>query len=213
MQFKTFKTYIVKIVTEGNRLQKHNINGKSLTNKSFTTMQVVSLIIASVSLKLLPTGFSDNFAGYIISFLGIFIGLFTSIIISMMDKSKSMFEKYDDKNALEKTQTRQLRNYLVQFTGLTSYSIFLAIILIILLSLVLLHNGFKSDIWNNDFVKHKEEINLTSVFLFFKRMILIVHRFFIVYYLLNFFIITIFSITSYFSFLLTEYNKLKPKND
>lgn len=213
MQFQNFKIFIVKVISEGDRLQKHDINGVLLTKKRFTNMQKSAILFALLSLFLLPKGFSDSFAGYIISFLAIFIGLFTSIVISMYDRSSSLFEGYREKEQFDKVRALQIKNYLTQFTGLTSYSILLSLVVIILLSVALLDIGFQTNVFNFRVVQNINEINTRSIICFLKILGLLIHRFFIVYFLSNFFIITTFSTTSYFSFLLSEYKKLKIKND
>ena len=145
MQLKTFKYFICKVVLEGNRLQKIGIDGKVSTEKRFTTIQKFAIILSIFSIAILNNGFSDNFAGFIIGFLGIFIGLFTSIVISVFD-SKKILTKVEKASSLEKARLKKVRNYLVQFTGLTSYSIYIALIIIILLSIVLLDIGLNDDI-------------------------------------------------------------------
>lgn len=213
MQLKIFKNFIKEVYKEGNRLQKVDINGKQHTKRYFTHTQLLSLVVAGSTLFLLPKGFSDNFAGYIISFLSIFIGLFTSIVISMFDKSKGLFQDYERKSPDEQANIKKTRNYLVQFTGLTSYSIFLAILLIVLLTMVLVHDKFKVDISNYHLIFSFQGWNKDSILLFIKVTILCLHRFLIVYLLLNFFTITMYSTTSYFSFLLSEYKNLIKNND
>ncbi|HTB06141.1 MAG TPA: hypothetical protein VK806_04240 [Bacteroidia bacterium] len=207
----TFKIFVEKVIKEGNRLQKFNINGKPLTKSRFTTSQVIGFIIAVTSVFTLPSGFSKDFAGDIIVFLGIFIGLFASIIIAMFDSSKRMFEKFDTATEVEKTLIRQKRNYAVQFTGLTSYSILFALIVIGLLAITLLSEKFNTNIYNYEFITTLKTIDAHAFILFCKVAILMVIRFFIIYLLFSFFIITIFAITSYSTYLLSEYKRLLEK--
>lgn len=210
MQLKTFKMFILKVVKEGNRLQKVDINGNIITKSRFTSTQYIAFLISVCSIFLLPKGFTDNFAGYIISFLGIFIGLFTGIVIALFDKSKSLLDGYDLLDQPEKLKIKQTRNYIVIFSGLTSYGILLALVTIVLLSLCLLNEKFRIDLHHYPIVKNLSEINPQAIYRGLKVMILIIHRFFIMYFLINFFIITTYSFTSYFSYLSSEYKKLKP---
>ena len=172
-------------------------------------MQILAFLIGVIFVLLLPAGFSDNFAGFVMSFLGIFIGLFTSIIIAIHDRSSTLFEGYEEKDQLKKVNIKKVRNYLVQFTGLTSYAILIALLATILLSFVLLRDVFKTDIFIYSMVNSPEEINVESILCFLKVSGLILHRFFIVYLLTIFFSITIYATTSYFSYLLEEYSNLK----
>jgi low affinity Fe/Cu permease len=210
MQLNHFKIFIVSVIREGNRLQKKDITGAQLTTKWMTNTQLLSLIISIITvLYIIPKGFSDNFAGYIISFLGIFIGLFTSIVISMIDKSKPLLIADENANQIDKGKLMILKNYLVQFTGLTAYAILLALVIIILLCLVLLSDSLKVDTNQYHLVKKTDEITLKEVVCFIKLCLIALHRFFVIYLLCNFFIITAFSITSYFSYVLSEYKKIK----
>jgi hypothetical protein len=213
MQFKNFNRFVAEVIREGNRLQKHDITGKQLTRSRFTDTQVISIIIAIASLFILPKGFSSDFAGYTISFLGIFIGLFSSIVISMYDKRSNLFDNYKNQIATEKARIIIIKNYLIQFTGLTSYAIFLALILIGFLSLILLLDSFQSNIFQYRLVHSLNEINGKTLLNFLKASVLVIHRFFTTYLFCNFLMITLFSMTSYFSFLLSEYKSINTKND
>jgi hypothetical protein len=209
MQLNHFKEFVSKVISEGNRLQKYDINGKQLTSRWFTHTQILSILISITALVLLPKGFTDNFSGYTISFLGIFVGLFSNIVISMYDKRKNLLsDGIEDKNEIEKARIKQLKNYLVQFTGLTSYSILLALSTIIMLLISLSHEALKTDIRLYTMVDSFSKIKLINLIYFFQASLLIVYRFCIIYLLSNFFCITTFSITSYFTFLSTEYKKI-----
>lgn len=210
MQLKNFRIFIGDVIREGNRLQKHDINGKPLTSKRFTDTQTISMLISLASIFILNKGFSENFAGFTISFLGIFVGLFSSIVITMYDKRHSIIGDYNSKTIDQQTQTIRIKNYLVQFTGLTAYSILIAIVLIILLSFVLLHDVTKVNLYNYTFVNLKE-IDWKSIGYFIKNAIVITYRYYTTYLLLNFFFITLFSTTSFFSFLSSEYKEIKLK--
>lgn len=207
MEFQNFKTFIVSVVQEGNRLQKRNINGETLTSRRFTNMQIVIIVVSAFALLIIPRGFTDNFAGFVISFLGIFIGLFTNIIIWMYDKSRSLFENYITKDEIEKVKVKQIKNYMVQFTGLTSYSILISILIIVLLLVTLATNSISVDINKYSLITDFKKLSFYNIVLFLKMSLILIYRFSIIYFLLLFFIITTFSTTSYFSFLMTEYKK------
>jgi hypothetical protein len=209
MQFHNFKIFVLKIIFEGRRLQRFDINGKELVRGRFSSIQIFSILFSIATLWLLPRGFSVDFAGYTIAFLGIFTGLFSSIVVSLYDQSSAMFEKYPEMEQLEKLRVKQVRNYLVQFTGLTAYAILIATALVILLSIVLLSERTTANLLNYRLVSNLGEINLNSLICFGKVAILIFHRVLTTYLLLSFFTITIFATSSYFAFLLSEYEKRK----
>lgn len=209
MQFKTFKIFVSKIAHEGNRLQKVDITGNPTTKRRFTDMQILAVLLAVVAVIVLHEGFPDDFVRDIVVFLGVFVGLFAGIVISLHDKRKDLLAQYEEKSQIEKTEIKKIRNYLVQFTGLTAYAILLALILIILLTVSLLHKGFfELNIWEYE-LKGFHDIDIRAILCFTHVSLLIIHRFLISYLLVNFFAITIYAITSYFSYVLSDYNKIK----
>ena len=208
MTFKIFKSYIKKVVLEGNRVQKRSIVGKVTTKHWFTGTQIASIFIAILITVAAPRGFSNDFSGYIISFLGIFIGLFSSIVISMQDKSISLYQDWSTKTVVEKMRARKVRNYIVQFTGLTSYSILLALVVVILLSATLLSPKFQIDLRRFSFIS-LEKIEFYNILTGGGVILLYLHRLITLYFLANIFFITIYSTTSYFSYLQSEYKKIK----
>lgn len=92
-------------------------------------------MIAIIATIFVNTGINKDFAGYIISALSIFIGLNISLIIMVFDKFNST--DFDTNNKTYKVKVRLLkhRNFFMQFTSLTAYSIILSLILIVLLSM------------------------------------------------------------------------------
>lgn len=209
MEYKRLTNFIGLIFSEGNRLQKTSIKGTTLTTKRFTQTQVFSFCLSLTCLFLLPAGFGDNFAGYTISFLGIFIGLFTGIVVSLHDKSKSLLEGLSQIELTEKARRIKVKNYMLQFTGLTAYSIVLGLFVALLLSISLLTEVTQENIFRYSFVKNVSEIGVLQIINFIKVVLLAAHRFFTIYFLLNFFAITTYAISSYFYFLISDYKRMR----
>jgi hypothetical protein len=210
MQLSDFKRYASKVVSEGDRLQRYDNTGKKIARWKFTDSQIFSGIVAAVAVWLLPCGFTDNFAGYVSGFLGIFVGLFTTVVMSMEEKSKTLYANWDKIEEIKKPKIEITRNYMVRFTGLTSYSILLALVVIVLLLLTLSGGVFSMDIGKYPLIHSFNEFDAAAFGRFVLVVIAVLHRFFTVYFLFNFFAITIFSTTSYFSRILSDYNDLKP---
>jgi hypothetical protein len=208
MELKEFKQFICKVISEGNRLQSVDIAGQSVSKNPFVRTETLTFLLSITMLFLLPKGLTDNFSEYAIAFLGIFVGLFTSIVIALYDKSKELYKGYDAKTPTERAAIKMLRNYLVKFTGLTSYSILLALVAVMLLLGALLCANAPVNIYHYRLVKSFYDIKFNSLVNFGHLSVVCVFRFFIFYILLNFFVITLYAITSYFSFLLSEYSKL-----
>lgn len=209
MQLKTFKIFISNIIIEAERLQRHDISGKLLTSHKYTDSQKISFCVSLFLLFVLKNGFTDNFAAYSITFLGIFIGLFTTIVISLYERKESLFEAYQKNNQAENSRLKKVRNYFIQFTGLISYSILIALFTTILLLFVLLFPETQDNLWNYHFIKSIREFQLVSLWIFLRNSLLILQRFVTIYLLCRFFLITIYAISSYFSFLISEYKRVK----
>lgn len=212
MQLTTFKTFLFNIQKEGNRLQKVDINGHVITTRKFTQMQSLAAIAALSSLYFLPNGFPEKFAGYTITFLGIFIGMFSASIIAL-NNWRTRLEVKPETSDIELIDLKKSRNHMVQFTGLTAYGIVMALIVIILMLFSLAHSGFSKHICSYEPVRSFSEISFESIKNFIKILIIVLHRFFAVYFYANFFTITSYSITSYFSHLISDYKKIKLDND
>jgi hypothetical protein len=208
MEWLEFKSFVAKILREGRRLQKVDITGQRTTTRRWSHTELISFSISVILCVLLPTGINANFAEYAIAFLGIFVGLFTSIIISLYDKSQHLYTDFDKKTKLDRTRISLLRNYLVRFTGLTAYSIILALIAVILLLGILLFPDQRINIWTYRIVTSWQAINFQTVWNFVHVAITVVFRLVVFCFLLNFFSVTLFSLSSYFSYLLSEYKSL-----
>ena len=208
MQWKDFKSFVGRVLKEGRRLQRYDIAGKLTTTRRYTHTQILCFVGALVLLFLLPQGVNDNFAEYAIAFLGIFVGLFTSIIIALYDKSNSLYDGIQHKTGNEKSRIAIIRNYLVQFTGLTAYTIILALIAVVLLLGILLFPETRINIWKYHFIDQWRDLNLTTTLTFLRLAIVILFRVFLFNLLLNFFLVTLYSLSSYFSFLQSEYKTL-----
>lgn len=212
MELKTFKEYLINVRSEGNRLQKVNIKGDVITTRRFTQMQLVGIFFSLSCLYFLPEGFPEKFAGYTISFLGIFVGMFSSSVIALINWSTRLKATVQTSD-LELINLKKSRNHIIQFTGLTAYGILLAFLIIILMLFSLAHKSFSTDIKNYYPVLDVRYVSMEVLCNFLRVSIVLVHRFITVYFLFNFFSITIYSVTSYFSHILSEYKRIKLDND
>jgi hypothetical protein len=210
MQLQKFKQYALDIINEGIRLQKVDINGDRVTKWRYTNLQVITLILSVASLFFLKSGYSVDFAGYVIGFLGLFMGLFTSAIISTFERRDSILKADDSKDkGDELARLRKVKNHLKIFNGLTSYAIFIAIILVLLLSLNLLDPIFNAKIGGFDIDQLDRIVKERNYKVIIKIGVLQIHRFATTFLLLKFFYISTFSLISYFSYLQYEYNRIK----
>lgn len=220
MQLKILKYYILKVVKEGKEWQRKDVRNKDLQNGYFSQSQLVSFVISCLLVFFLKKGFSESFAGYIISFLSIFIGLFTTIIISLFDKSDTLQDKINEQLRLHKNNLEDSNklswlykstNYLKKFTALTSYSIYLAIVLIFLLIFTLLFSELNIDL--SRIIISDKILNFKAISFFLKVSLVVIYRLVICYILCTFFVITTYSITSYFTFMSKNLNNKFNNND
>lgn len=132
--------YIFGIVEDAHKWQKQSLlheleDGKSKKRNYFRVLKFASLVIAIILTVFVSTGINKDFAGYIISALSIFIGLNISLIIMLFDKFNSTNFDTNNKTYKDKVKLLKHRNFFMQFTSLTAYSIILSLVLIVLLSI------------------------------------------------------------------------------
>lgn len=206
------KYYLCNLINQGHFWQHTDVNGNGQRPKFYFLPFQWLMIILSVFITLyyLPKGFNDTFVGYIIASLSIFVGLFLTLILTVYDK----FQKIDFSLARYKENDQieliRLKNFFKQFTSLTTYSILLSIISILLLSFFILFKFSTKEITINIAINSTNDLKQLV-----KILILLFHRITTLYFLLDFVIITIYAITSIYSFIISEFDKikLKPDND
>lgn len=210
--------YILGIIEDAHKWQKQSLlheleDSKTKKKNYFKTLKILSLMTAIIATIFVNTGINKDFAGYIISALSIFIGLNISLIIMVFDKFNST--DFDTNNKTYKVKVRLLkhRNFFMQFTSLTAYSIILSLILIVLLSMCF-NQHFTSSISVSEKIVYAWEMVKTDwnpvwsckAFISAVGQVVILIFRCITYYLLFYFIIIIFySIGSTYAYISQEY--------
>lgn len=175
----------------------------------FSKMQWL-FILFSIGLNLfLTNGFSEDFTGYIISGLSLFVGLFFTFVIMIFDKFQCIdFSKYHySYNKDNYPIGVRLKNYFKKVTVLSLYVIIISILLIILLSLTLLFTE-----WLNmptNLIDFFDNIKLEAKV--FHKIIVLAYRMIVFYFLFDFILITLYLVSSIYDFIISEYNKVKLK--
>jgi hypothetical protein len=210
MQLQSFKIFILDVINEAKRLRNKDITGKELTHKKFTHTTLLSISFSVASIFILKEGFSDNFAGYTIAFLGIFIGLFTTILISIEAKRDSMFKDFNSLTSVEQGRLLKVKNHFTQFSAIVSYSIIIALFVAFLLLITLAIKQTHQNIFNYHFASYNQW-NFSAIVRFFWATGLIIYRAVVVYFLSSFFFNTLYSLSSYFSLLISENRRFKLK--
>lgn len=188
--------------------QKWQYQNATCTNKRpklyFTTLQWIAILLAVIFVLTNYTGLNTNIIDFLLSSLSIMTGLFLALIVVVYDKFKELdFNVEEDEDKINKVKSW---NYLRQFNALTSYSIFIALIVISILIGSLLY-GYQINISDIQFARsfNSIDINLTIKIAF-----IIIVRFCMVYFLLDFFILTIYAVSSLFQFINIEMLSKKP---
>ena len=196
------------------------MNWRMVNLKKEITLEVLkfaSLVIAIILTVFVSTGINKDFAGYIISALSIFIGLNISLIIMLFDKFNSTNFDTNNKTYKDKVKLLKHRNFFMQFTSLTAYSIILSLVLIVLLS-ICFSQHFTSSISISEKIAYVWEMMKTDwtpgwswkIFMFalWQATILVIRCF--TYYLLFYFIIILFySVGSAYAYISQEYENKK----
>lgn len=221
MQLLTLTNYISGILHRGDYFEKHDVNGTIICHGRLTKLHVLAIVLGALAPFTIGNGFSDEFAGYTVGFLGIFVGLFASIVLSLYDKRIQILNEIRDRefNPLSQGERVEVssvvnqrliksKNYLKQFTALTSVSILLAFFLIISLLLSLLFKPLSLNLYEHYLITDSNDISWSSVWTGFKLTVASAHRAVTIYLLTRFFLISLYSISSYFAFLNSQFKKL-----
>lgn len=206
MNISNLLYYILKLIVEGQRWQYQNATctGKSPRWYYFTTLQWIAILFAFIFVLTNNTGLSTDIIDILLSLLSIMIGLFLALIVVVYDKFKDLTFNADTDE--EKINQLKSWNCLRQFNALTSYAIFIALIVILILIGSLLY-GHKTDFSDIGFA---ESIKNIDVYLSIKIILIIAIRFSLVYLLLDIFILTIYAVSSLFQFVNIEMLSKKP---
>ena len=222
MQFKSTKYYLTKLIKDGHKWQYTNINGLEKKPRFyFTRFQFLLLVISVFATYALKRGFNNDFISYVIAALSICVGLFLTLIISVFDKFVALKlpevkkQIITDSGSLpdrEKGGLIQKKNFFIQFTALTAYSIILSIFCIILLSISLLWSELSIDYSKYVFVGWKA-IDGESSMLFVMIVIVYVHRFITIYFLMDFLLIVLYAVSGIYNYFAIEYSRIRLTED
>jgi hypothetical protein len=179
---------------------------RQIRKRSWTKRLVLSLV--SVALAYLSNkGFDKDFVGYAIAALSIFIGLFTNLIIVLYQRHSTIKDPREDMSDLEKLNIKKLRNFIKQFTFVTGKNLLISILVIVLATITLLYEGLMTtELSGFYWVSNLSEINNETVVNFSVCTALFFYRYLLVYLLVDFFVLLLYSIGALFAFLKNEYS-------
>ena len=214
----SFREALKSLVSDAHLFQYAEVNSttsnieKNKPRYYFTKIQWGILMISVVVSITTVDGFGKDFAGYVVSALSLFAGLFFSFILMLIDKFQKIdFSPYKkDVNAQLMPIGVRLKNYYKKATTLSFYIIVLALLCILLLSASLLSIPF------HEICQLVEKIISASYIDVWKTIweissfiVKSIYRGVSIYFLLDFLWITLYLLSSFFDYLGSEYDKVK----
>ncbi len=177
----------------------------------FTKLQWAFIVLAVLIAFFIRNGFNLDFCGYIISGLSLFVGIFFTFIIALYDKFNSIdFSQFYSSISEDKSQLGiRLKNYFKKTTVLSLYLILLSIICILLLSCTLLFDSILNQKINP--IEIIRNIHSNPIWQFVMAFGIFIYRSVVLYFLLDFILITVSLSASIYDFIISEYNKVNLK--
>lgn len=214
----SFREALKSLVSDAHLFQYAEVNSttsnieKNKPRYYFTKIQWGILMISVVVSITTVDGFGKDFAGYVVSALSLFAGLFFSFILMLIDKFQKIdFSPYKkDVNAQLMPIGVRLKNYYKKATTLSFYIIVLALLCILLLSASLLSIPF------HEICQLVEKIISASYIDVWKTIweissfiVKSIYRGVSIYFLLDFLWITLYLLSSFFDYVGSEYDEIK----
>ena len=213
MRFPLLLYYIRRLIEEGHKWQYQNATNSNVVSWwPFSLLQCVAILIAGLFVYRKTGGFSETSIDLLLSSLSIITGFLVAVSIIVFDKYKQLPQKAN--TDVEKINLYKSHNFLIQYNALSMYAILLAFVCIIMLILCLLF-GENVDLKDFSFAESISEISMPETI---TGCSIVLYRFLLCYFIFDFFIITIYSICSLFSFIDTQMrlsdaiNSYKPRN-
>ena len=201
MGFWQIILYLRTLISEGHRWQHKNIvDGVSQKKKyPLSFLQALAVILSVWFVYKNPTGVSDTTIDFLLSSLSIITGFYFTVILLSFEQFSKI--KEPDKTASDDVKIKVLKsvNFLKQYNALSCYAILLALTVIFMLICTLLF-GVKTNIVELVYINFESSI-CCNASLLLQFSVVILWRFFLIYFLIDFFIITIYAVCSLFQFI------------
>jgi len=207
MRIKFLLYYLLQVVKAGHQWQNIDVNGLEHKNRFyFSLLQWIAVIYAIAFTLINSTGFSHDTIDYCLSALAVMSGLFLGLVVMVLDKSDRTDYNANTDNL--KAKKKKLWNFYYQFVALTSYAILIALLEIgMLLGTLLYGEGTDLDYYSWTF----NDISINSVFVFTKCLLVVIVRICSVYFLIDFFLLSIYAVSSIFQVVKINMEENKPE--
>ncbi|KAA6302657.1 MAG: hypothetical protein EZS26_001164 [Candidatus Ordinivivax streblomastigis] len=182
--------------------------GKKRPRLFFTKIQWIFILVSIIGTYFISKGFDNDFAGYIISGLSLFTGILFTFVLTLYDKFKSVdFSEYKkEKNEEKNKHGIRLKNFFKKVTVLTLYSAVLSIVCVFLLAITLMVPKINIEI---SYELLFENIKCIHYYTLIKAFFVTIYRGCLLYFLLDFVLITVYIISSFYDYIISEINKIK----
>jgi hypothetical protein len=171
----------------------------------------------------MPKGISNNLSGYIITALSLYIGLFLNLIIVIFNRFYDDFKEQieassttetlttflDNINPVEKARLKRLKNFYLQFTTLTTYSILISLLTTVLLAIQMIDGFLDYDIFKDFTFCGWGNVNILTTLNFLFASLIVAIRVTTVYFLFNFLLITTYAVASMYEYIYSEFKKVR----
>lgn len=212
MLLRELKYYLENVISNAHKWQKVDINDKNGINNiktkfyKFSFCQYFFILSAILICLFLKSPLNENIVSFIINVFAILIGLLTALLIIIFDKFGDIVlpSKTDNEIAYYKKVIR----YFQQFNTLTTYSILIAIGVIILLSISYMSSIFMTKVSIYEVINYIKFCNYENINIKFitKSTVVNLYRITLIYFILDFFYILVYSISSIYSYFESVYS-------
>lgn len=217
MKYLKIKDYLLIVFKEGTKWEykevietKDNKTTPDMIKRFSLKKRFWLLSFSILSVLLLNTGFNSDFIGYTIAALSIFIGLFTSLVITMYQRFftiPSDTEKEEIRSDAEKTDAIKLRNFIRQFTFVTGKNLLISTFIIFLATFSLLCDSWlQKGVFEYSPIIKCEQLSFSTISNGLLVSFLLLYRIAFIYLLFDFFILLLYSLGALFAFLKSEYS-------
>ena len=193
----------------------NDINGQAYTSRKILYHKIVFLLIPSLMLYTLPSGFSANFLDYIKDIFAIFVGFFVTVLTFAFDKLN--IEQIPNSSEMDKlpadqrwdsrkiVKVKQEHNYTIRFF----YTVGLIIIMSSSVLCLLIPNVLWPDLFNVNIITYQfqnslKDISCITFMNFIVNSALIIYRFIILYAVIKVFYYTTYSVSSLLQLLISK---------
>ena len=207
MGINNFLYYLLVLIRDGHIWQRTDVNGHQERRwLYFSILQFIALGISALYVIHRKVGIDHDTIDYLLSSMSIMAGMFLALIVLVLERSEKTNYEADNQN--EQSKKLKLWRFNRQFVTVTSYAVLISLLEIsILMGILFFGQGINLD--HYDFLPIAKW-NVTSVLLALKLFFVIVVRICVVYFLFNFILLSVNSVTCIYQSIAISMDDSKP---